>query len=151
MVSQHLLGWWRSSALKAPNLSNILCNATHSIFYQILFCLKPLLFTWKTFYFSSSPTLFPNYMLLPIMLSVFFPYSLSTSLFLLFLKLMKCEWQRSCTCVLRFVSWWMTMLSCFYPFSWNLFSGLCPKRTKSPVCIIPIFNVNTSTKPPYDC
>lgn len=30
------------------------------------------------------------------------------------------------------------------PFSGNLFSGLCPKRTKSPVCIIPIFNVNTS-------
>lgn len=29
------------------------------------------------------------------------------------------------------------------PFSGNLLSGLCPKRTKSPVCIIPIFNVNT--------
>ena len=29
------------------------------------------------------------------------------------------------------------------PFSWNLFSGLCPKRIESPVCIIPIFNVNT--------
>lgn len=34
-------------------------------------------------------------------------------------------------------------------FSWNLFSGLCPKRTRSPVCIIPIFNVNLSTKSWY--
>ncbi|XP_034470127.1 WD repeat-containing protein 37 isoform X2 [Hippoglossus hippoglossus] len=29
---------------------------------------------------------------------------------------------------------------------WNLFSGLCPKRTKSPVCIIPIFNIVSSFK-----
>jgi len=33
------------------------------------------------------------------------------------------------------------------PFSWNLFSGLFPERTESPVCIIPIFNVKTSTQP----
>lgn len=31
------------------------------------------------------------------------------------------------------------------PFSWNLFSDLFPKRTEGPVCIIPIFNVNTPT------
>ncbi|XP_069367622.1 WD repeat-containing protein 37 isoform X2 [Paralichthys olivaceus] len=29
---------------------------------------------------------------------------------------------------------------------WNLFSGLCPKRTKGPVCIIPIFNIVSSFK-----
>lgn len=30
-------------------------------------------------------------------------------------------------------------------FSWNLFSGLCPKSAQSPVCIIPVFKVNTSS------
>ncbi|XP_020566960.1 WD repeat-containing protein 37 isoform X2 [Oryzias latipes] len=29
---------------------------------------------------------------------------------------------------------------------WNLFSGLCPKRSRSPVCIIPIFNIVSSFK-----
>lgn len=32
-------------------------------------------------------------------------------------------------------------------FSGSLFSSLCPKPTKSPVCIIPIFNVNTFIGP----
>lgn len=45
--------------------------------------------------------------------------------------------------ILAFSRWMMPLFMLFLPpFSGNLLSGLCPKRTKSPVCIIPIFNVN---------